>query len=84
MEIEDYFIKKLRGMAISTENMVPILSKHSRGYVPDERQMGIACNKFPGGIDQFTEVKVIHIGTVRYRRVDVRDDPSGAAAVNKF
>ena len=44
--------------------------------------MGIACNKFPGGIDQFTKVKVIHNGTIQYRKVDVRDNQSGAAAVN--
>ena len=35
MEIEDYFIRKLHGMAISPENTVPILSKHLRGHVPD-------------------------------------------------
>ncbi len=60
MEIEDYFIRKLQSMAILPQNTVPILNKHLKGYVPDGRQMGITCNKFPGEIDQFTEVKVIH------------------------
>ena len=35
-------------------------------------------------MDQFTEVKVIHSGAVSYNKVDVRDDPLGAATVNKF
>ena len=35
-------------------------------------------------MDQFTEVKVIHSGTVQYRRPDVRNNPSGSAAVQKF
>ncbi len=84
MEIEDYFIKKLQGMAVSPENTVPILNKHLKGYVPDGRHVGIACNKFPGGIDQFTEVKVIHNGTLQYRRMDIRDDQSWAAVFKKF
>ena len=84
MEIEDYFIRKLQGMAISPQTTVPILSKYLKGYVPDGRQMGNACNKFPGGIDQLTEVKVIHIGTVQYMRMDVRDNHSRAVAVYKF
>ena len=46
--------------------------------------MGIACNKFLGGIDQFTDVKVIHNGTIQYKRPDVRDDQQGSAAVDKF
>ena len=56
---------------------MPILNKHLKGYVSDGRQLGIACNKFPGGIDQFTEVKVIHSGTLQYMRPDVRDDQQG-------
>ena len=68
LEIEDYFIKKLQGMAISSDFAVPILNKHLKGYVLDGRQLGIASNKFPAGIDQFTEVQVIHSGTIRYRR----------------
>jgi hypothetical protein len=46
LEIEDYFIRKLQGMAILTDFEVPILSKHLKGYVPDGRQLGIASNKF--------------------------------------
>jgi hypothetical protein len=65
VEVEDYFIRKLRDMAISTVISVPILSKQLKGYVPDGRRLGIANNKFPAGIDQFTEVKVIHIGTAQ-------------------
>ena len=50
-------------MTISSDFAVPILSKHLKGYVLDGRELGIASNKFPEGINQFTEVKVIHIGT---------------------
>ena len=25
-----------------------------KGYILDGRQLGMACNKFPGGIDQLT------------------------------
>ena len=64
LEIEDYFISKVREMAIAPENTVPILNKNLMGYIPDGRQLGIACGKLPEGIDQFTEVKVIHNGTV--------------------
>ena len=46
--------------------------------------MWIACGKYPAGVNQFTEVKVIHSGTMQYRRPDVRDDQQGAAAVNAF
>ena len=82
LEIEDYFIRKQQGMVITPSESVPILSKHLKGYVPNGRQLGIACNKFQDGIDQFTEVKVIHSGTVQYRRPDLRDDQQGSAAVN--
>jgi hypothetical protein len=54
MEIEDHFIRKLQGMAISPLDTVSIMSKHLKGYVPDGWQLGIACNKFPGGIEQVT------------------------------
>ncbi len=74
MEVEGYFIDKLRNMAVNPDQQVPILSKNLRGYVPDGHQTGIACGKFPAGLDQFTEVKVIHNGTVHYRRPKVRDD----------
>ncbi len=55
MEVEDYFIRKLQSMAISQQNSLPILNNALKGYVPDGRQLGIACNKFPGGIDQFLD-----------------------------
>ena len=84
MEIEDYFIRKLQGMAITPIDSGPILSKHLKGYVPDGQQLGIVCNRFPRGIDQLTEVKVIHNGKVQYKRPDVRDDQHGSTAVNKF
>jgi hypothetical protein len=61
-------------MEVTPNDTVPILNKHLRGYVPDGRQFGIASNKFPRGIDQFPEVKVIHSGTVHYIRPSVRDE----------
>jgi hypothetical protein len=36
-------------MAATPNELVPILSKHLKGYVIDGRQLGIASNKFPGG-----------------------------------
>jgi hypothetical protein len=63
---------------------MPLLGKQLRGYVPDGRQTGIASNKRPVGVDQFTEVKVIHSGAVQYKRPEVRDNPRGSAAVNEF
>jgi hypothetical protein len=53
LEIEDCFIRKLQGMVITPSGLVPILSKHLKGYVPNGRQLGVACNKFLGGIDEF-------------------------------
>ncbi len=61
-----------------------LLSKKLKGYVPDGHHTGIACGKYPAGVDQFTKVKVIHNGAVQYKRLDVKDDQHGAAAVNKF
>jgi hypothetical protein len=61
-----------------------LLNKHLEGYVPDGRQIGIACNTFLAGIDQFTEAKVIHGGTVHYKRPDVRNNNQGAAVMSKF
>ena len=55
-----------------------------KGYVPDGHQTGTACGKYPAGVDQFTEIKVIHSGAVQYRRPEVRDDQHGAAAVDAF
>jgi hypothetical protein len=84
VEVEDYFIRKLQGMVITPNDTVPILSKHLKGYVPDGRLLGIANNKFLGGIDQFTEVKVVHNGTIHYIRPGVRDEQQGSTQVNKF
>ena len=52
LETEDYFIRKLQGMPVTPNESVPILNKHLKGYVPNGRQLGIACNKFSGGIDR--------------------------------
>ncbi len=68
MEVEDPFLRMLRESAITPDDYVPLLSKHLKGYVPDGRQTGSACGKYPAGVDQFTEVKVIHNGTIHYRR----------------
>ena len=84
IEVDDYFIRELHGMAVTPNDIVPILCKHLRGCVPDRRQLGIVINKFPGGIEQFTEVKVIHNGTVHYMRPDVRNEQQGSSAVDKF
>jgi hypothetical protein len=62
MEIEDYFVRKLHGMTVTPRDSAPIMSKHLKGYVPDDMHLGIACNKFLSGIDKFTEVEVIHNG----------------------
>ena len=51
LEIEDYVIIKVRVMAISPENSVPIPNKNFKAYILDGRQLGIACGKFPVGID---------------------------------
>ena len=48
IEIEDYFIRKLQGMAVTLNDSMPILIKHLRGHFPDGRQLGIASNMFPG------------------------------------
>ena len=61
-------------MAGTPNESMQILIKHLRGYVPYGRQLGITNNKFPCGIDQFTEVKVIHSVTVQFKRLGVRDD----------
>ena len=42
------------------------------------------ANEGMSGMNQFTEVKVFHSGTVQYIRTDVRADQQGAAAVNAF
>jgi hypothetical protein len=84
MEVEDFFLRKVREMAINPVQTKPLLSRNLRGYVPDGHQTGIASGKYPAGVNQFTEVKVIHSGIVQYNKADIRDDPQGSAAVNKF
>ena len=54
VEIEDYFMRKLQESAVANNVFLPLLSKHLKGYVPDDRQTGVAYNEFPAGIDQFT------------------------------
>jgi hypothetical protein len=84
MEVEDLFISMLRESAITSDDHVPLLSNHRKGCVPDGRQTGIACGKYPAGVDEFTEVKIIHNGTIQYNKPDVKNNPGGTAAVNKF
>jgi hypothetical protein len=43
MEVEDYFLRRLKEMAINPAQSVPLLSKKIKGYVPDGYQTGIAC-----------------------------------------
>ena len=53
MEIEDNFMRKLQESAVSNNGFLPLLIRHLKGYVPDGRQTGIACNKYLASIDQF-------------------------------
>ncbi len=85
LEIEDYFIRKFRGMAVTPIEAVLVLSKILRGYVPDGRLWRIACSsRFRGGVVHFTEVKVIRNNTSHYMRANVRDNHKKATAVNTF
>ena len=84
MEVEDYFLRKLKKTAINLAQSVPLLSKILKGYVPDGCQTGIACGKYPAGVNRFPKVKVIHSGAVQYRRREVRDNQQRAAVVNAF
>ena len=84
IEMEDYFLRRLKETAINPEQYVPLLSRNLKGYVPDGQHTRIACGKYPAGVNKFTEVKVIHSGAVQYRRPKVRDYQQGAAAVNTF
>jgi hypothetical protein len=84
MGVKDYFLRKLRETAINPAQSVPLLSKNLKGYVADGHHTWMACGKYPAGVNQFTEVKVIHSGEVQYKRLEVRDDPHGATAVNTF
>ena len=54
MEVEDYFLRKLRETAINPSQYVPLLSRNLKRYVPDGHQTGIACGKYPAGVNQFT------------------------------
>ena len=38
MEVEDYFLRKLREMAINPVQTVPLPSRNLKGYVPDGHQ----------------------------------------------
>ena len=40
--------------------------------------------KYPAGVNQFTKVKIIHSKTIQYSKADVRDDPQGSAAIDRF
>ena len=71
-------------MAFSPQNAVPILNKHLNSYVPERRQLGIACKNIPHGGDKFTEVKIVHNDTIQYTRTYVKDNPQGEITVNKF
>jgi hypothetical protein len=84
MEIEDFFMRRLRENAITPNTSTPLLGNQLKGYYPSGRQTGIASMRHPTRVDQFTEVKVIHNGTVHYNRLEVRDDDQGAATVSKF
>ncbi len=64
MEVEEYFLRRLHESAINPDSAMPLLGKQLRGYVPDGRQTGFASIKRLTGVDQFTEVKVIHNGAV--------------------
>ena len=66
MEVEDYFLRMLQESAIQPDSAMPLLGKRLRGYVPDGSQPRIASSKRPVGVDQFTDVKVIHNGAVHY------------------
>jgi hypothetical protein len=35
MEVEDYFIGRLRESEIQPDNLMTLLGKHMKGYVPD-------------------------------------------------
>ncbi len=51
MEVEDYFLRKLRETAINPSQSVPLLSRDLKGYVPDGHQTWIACGKYPAGVN---------------------------------
>ncbi len=51
MEVEDPFLRRLSKSVIVPNEFVPILNKHLKGYVPDGRQTGIACWKYPARVE---------------------------------
>ena len=51
MEVEDYFLRKLRETAINPAQYVPLLSRNLNGYVPDGHQAVIARGKYPAEVD---------------------------------
>ena len=51
MEVEDFFLRKPRETAINQALYVPLLSRNLKGYVPDGQQTGIACGKYPAGVN---------------------------------
>jgi hypothetical protein len=64
MEVEEFFTRRLSESAIIPDSNMPLINKHLKVYVPDGSQTGIASSKHPTRVDQFTEIKVIHNGTV--------------------
>ena len=84
MEVENYFLRKLKETAINQAMSVPLLSRNLKGYVPNRHQTGMACGKCPAGVNQFREAKVIHSGALQYRRPEARDDQQGATTLNAF
>jgi hypothetical protein len=83
--IEYYFLRKLQESVVNTAYAyMPLLSKHLNTYVSDGRLARTSTNWHPTRIDQFTEVKVIHISITDYMRVDIWNGEKGAAAVNTF
>ena len=65
-------------------DFVPLMSNQLKGYVLDGRQTRISCGKYPAGVNQYTEIKIIHSGTVHYNRPDIKNNPGGLAAIYKF
>ena len=63
---------KLKESAFIHDSRMPFLtSKHFKGYVQDDKQICIATTRHPVGADRFTEVKVIHSGSVHHTRQEV-------------
>jgi hypothetical protein len=54
IEVESYFILRLRESAITSSTSTPLLSKQLKEYVPDGRQTRISSARHPAIVDQFT------------------------------